>query len=300
MSQELLKQFLLYLSSERGYSPHTLRAYQNDLEDFNRFLSESGIEVEEVNVLILREYALRLKLRGLEISSISRKMSAVRSFLKFLRLRGKIKAVTIGKAGTFKQKIKLPYVPLEEEINTLIDRVDGESFEQLRDRALLELLYGSGLRVSEVASLKLGDLNLSVATIKVRGKGGKERLVPINRKTEDVLRKYLDKRDEVLRKLGKSTNYLFINRFGKKISERWIFEIVRREGKKLGLVRLHPHALRHAFATHLLNAGMDLRSLQELLGHSSLATTQRYTSINYDYLLRVYLSAHPRAKDKEF
>lgn len=299
MEQELIEDFLSYLNSEKGYSQHTLRAYRRDLSDFFGFLEESKIDVERITATNLREYALRLKLRGLEVSSISRKISAIRSFLKFLQLRGKAGATPIKKVNTLRQRGKLPYVPLEEEINNLIDKIEGEDFDHLRRRALFELLYGSGLRVSEVASLRVDDINFSIGFLKVRGKRGKERLVPLSKRAEDSLRKYLQKREELLKTLGKTSEYLFINRLGRKISERWIFEIIRREGKKVGLIKLHPHALRHAFATHLLNAGMDLRSLQELLGHSSLATTQRYTTVNYEYLLRVYLSAHPRARDRE-
>lgn len=299
MQLELVDEFISYLENERGYSDHTLRAYRRDVLDFIRFLQESKTELEHVNTLTLRAFSLALKVQGLDVNSIARKISAVRSFLKFLRLRGFQVRYSQGRTSSIKKRIKLPYVPTEEELNTLIDNLKGEDFLSLRERAIMELLYGSGIRVSEVTALKIEDINFSTGTLRVRGKGNKDRLVPMNKKTAEVLKAYLKKREELLTKLNRTSNYVFVNRMGKRLSERWVFEVVRRAGRKIGLYRLHPHSLRHAFATHLLNAGMDLRSIQELLGHSSLATTQRYTSINYDYLLQVYTSSHPRATDKE-
>ena len=194
---------------------------------------------------------------------------------------------------------KIPFVPGEEEINTAIEQEKNEDFLSLRNRAIFEIAYGCGLRVSEIANLNLKNLDLDLRILKIKGKGGKERIVPIGKKGAEVLKKYLIKRNEYLAKLKKTSEYLFLNFRGEKISDRGIGLLVKKWGIKHGIPYLHPHTLRHAFATHLLNAGADLRNIQEMLGHSSLATTEIYTKVNYEYLLKVYLKAHPRAKEEK-
>jgi integrase/recombinase XerC len=294
-----LKEFLDYLEKEKNYSKETLRAYQGDLEEFMKFLERKELSLEEIETLHLREYFSEFKNRGFKASTLMRKISALKSFLKFLSKRGYLPSKAYIKFNFGRRPRRLPYVPLEEEINNLIDNLSEENFLELRKKAIFEIFYGCGLRVSEVANLKVGDLSLEAGFLKVRGKGNKERLVPMNKKAQRVLEKYLMEREKFLKALSIYTDYLFINQRGKKLSTRWIFEIIRKEGERHKLFRLHPHALRHAFATHLLNAGMDLRSIQELLGHSSLATTEKYTQIQYDYLLKVYMTSHPRAKSEK-
>lgn len=294
-----LAEFLNYLENEKNYSRETLRAYQRDLEDFLNFLESSNLKLEEIEEPHLRQYFYQLKERGLKVLSLMRKMSAIKSFLRFLSKRGYIPSKGYLRLNLGRKKESLPYVPLEEEINALIDNISESDFLSLRKKAIFEIFYGGGLRISEVANLKLSDLSLSAGLIRVCGKGKRERLVPLNRRALTVIKKYLEERKKLLEKLSKDTEYLFINRQGKRLTTRWIFEIIKREGERHKLFRLHPHALRHAFATHLLNAGMDLRSIQELLGHSSLATTERYTKVQYEYLLKVYFKAHPRAKSKK-
>ncbi|MEZ0344193.1 MAG: site-specific tyrosine recombinase/integron integrase [Caldimicrobium sp.] len=289
-------EFLKYLSSEKNYSKETIRAYSSDLKDFEAFLEKVKIKLEDLEEHHLREYFFELKKRGFKALTIMRKISAVKSFLRFLSKRGYVPSKTHIKLNLGRKPQTLPYVPLEEEINRLIDNLSGDNFLELRKKAIFEILYGCGLRISELANLKIGDLSLETGIIRVYGKGSKERLVPINRRALEVLKKYLKERETLLKRLSESTEYLFINQRGKKLSTRWIFEIIKREGERYKLYRLHPHALRHAFATHLLNAGMDLRSIQELLGHSSLATTEKYTKVQYEHLLKVYMHAHPRAK----
>ncbi len=294
-----ISQFLQYLESEKNYSKETIRAYSSDLRDFEAFLQRAEIKLEELKEHHLRDYFLELKKRGLKALTVMRKMSAIKSFLRFLSKRGIIPSKAYIKFNVGRKPQSLPYVPLEEEINTLIDNLPEENFLELRKKAIFEIFYGCGLRISEVANLKISDISLEIGILKVYGKGNKERLVPINKRALRVLRKYLEKREELLKSLSFQTEYLFINQRGKKLSTRWIFEIIKKEGERYKLFRLHPHALRHAFATHLLNAGMDLRSIQELLGHSSLATTEKYTKIQYEHLLKVYMQAHPRAKSSK-
>jgi len=296
---ELLSEFLEYLEREKNFSQHTLRAYALDLKNFKEFLSERKLEIKDFSSFHFRAYFFELKKRGYKGSTLIRKVSALRSFLKFLSKRGYFSGMSLLKIPSFKAKKSLPYVPLEEELNHLINQLPEEGFSSLRTKVIFELLYGCGLRVSELANLKIEDISFEAETIRIKGKGGKERLVPLHEKLKSLLKEYLILRKEVLERLGKDSPYLLINLKGKGLSTRFIFEIIKKEGKKFKLFKLHPHALRHAFATHLLNAGMDLRSLQELLGHSSLATTERYTQVQYEYLFQVYFEAHPRAKAKE-
>lgn len=291
-----LTEFLKYLSNEKNCSKETIRAYFSDLKDFEVFLEKVKIKLADLEEQHLRWYFFELKKRGLKALTIMRKISAIKSFLRFLSKRGYIPSKTHIRLNLGRKPQILPYVPLEEEINSLIDNLLEDTFFELRKKALFEILYGCGLRISEIANLKVGDLSLETGILRVFGKGNKERLVPINKRALKVLRKYLEERKKILKKFSSHTDYLFISQRGRKLSIRWIFEIIKKEGERHKLYRLHPHALRHAFATHLLNAGLDLRSIQELLGHSSLATTEKYTKVHYEHLLKVYMQAHPRAK----
>ncbi len=295
MEDYLLQNFLTFLEVEKNYSPETLRAYRKDLLQFSEFLQERDLTFKDLKPSYVKVYLLELKKKNLKESTLLRKFSAIQSFLKYLQKRGEIKETFIFRFYQGRRREILPYTPLEEEINQLLDSLKEEDFIGLRKRALLELMYGSGLRIYEVRDLKLENLNLTLGIVRIKGKGNKERLVPIGKKAEKVLILYLEKRKAFLEKLGQESPYLFLNQRGKRLSERFIRKIVKDIGRSFGLFRLHPHSLRHSFATHLLNSGMDLRSIQELLGHSSLATTQRYTKVQYEYLLQSYLKAHPRA-----
>ncbi len=293
--RDRVEDFLKFLEIEKNYSPQTLRAYRVDLSQFLEFLKQSGYSQAELSPFHLKGYVLELKKRGLKASSLSRKVSALKSFARYLLQRGEIQGIPLSKMSIGRIRSPLPRVPFEEELNLMLDALEGEDFKSLRTKAIFELLYATGLRVSEAGSLKLEDLSLESGLMRTKGKGGKERVLPVGKRALKVLSQYLEKRKELLGKLKKDSPYLFINQRGEKLSERWIFELIKKEGLRHGLLSLHPHALRHAFATHLLNAGMDLRSIQELLGHSSLATTQKYTKVQYEFLLKNYLKAHPRA-----
>jgi integrase/recombinase XerC len=293
--RDKVEDFLKFLEIEKHYSPQTLRAYRVDLSQFLDFLKQSEYSQAELSPIHLKSYVLELKKRGLKASSLSRKISALKSFAKYLFQRGEIQGSSLSKMNIGRIRSPLPRVPFEEELNVMLDCLEGEDFKALRTKAILELIYATGLRVSEASSLKLEDLSLTSGFLRTKGKGGKERVLPVGKRALKVLSRYLEKRKELLRNLKKDSPYLFINLRGERLSERWIFELIKREGRRCGLLGLHPHALRHAFATHLLNAGMDLRSIQELLGHSSLATTQKYTKVQYEFLLKNYLKAHPRA-----
>ncbi len=300
MIKNLLEDFLNYLSFEKNYSVNTIRGYRKDLEEFLKFLEAQKIEsLESLEPFHLRYYLLFLKREKREPTTIARKLSSIRSFFKYLLKQKKVKKNLVNYLSNPKISKKLPLVPTEEEINNFIDNLEEgrNEFLDLRDRALLEIAYGCGLRVSEIANLTLDQINFGLQIIRIVGKGKKERIVPFGKKAFKALKDYLEIRDFLLSKLNKETNYVFLNLRGERLTERGIRYVIKERGKKQGLFYLHPHTLRHAFATHLLNAGVDLRSIQEMLGHSSLTTTEVYTKVNYEYLLKTYLKAHPRAKE---
>ncbi len=301
MLKKELNEFIKFLTYEKAYSFHTIRSYKKDLEDFLNFLNSFKItDLEEIQSLHLKSYLYLLKRQGNSAITISRKLSSLRSFLKFLLKNGKIKKNLIVNLVNPKTPKKLPYVPTEEEVNLFIDKINGEDFINLRDRALLEIIYGCGLRVSEVVNLTLDQINLEINILKICGKGKKERIVPFGKKAKDAINRYLKVREERLKQLKKTTFYVFINFKGERLTERGIYYIVKKRALEGKLPGLHPHTLRHSFATHLLNAGADLRSIQEFLGHKSLTTTEIYTRVNYEYLLNTYLKAHPRAREKDW
>ncbi len=295
--EKLLEKFLNYLATEKNYSKHTLRAYKKDIQNFFDFLKKEDIYLEEVDSKKLSLYTYYLKKNGLNEKSIGRKLSAIKSFFKFLNHKNILKKTLF---ITYpKVKKRLPYVPSEEQINTLIEEIEGEDYFSIRNRMIFELGYGSGLRVSEMSNLKIEDLDANEGFLRVKGKGNKERIVFFSRAFREKLPEYLEKRENFLKGLNKDSKFFFLNNRGERLSDRGIRYILEKVTKEKG-VYLHPHTLRHAFATHLLNAGCDLRSIQKLLGHSSLATTEIYTSLSYEKLLEVYLKSHPLAKKENF
>jgi integrase/recombinase XerC len=311
-------QFLNYLRSVRNASPHTLRSYQTDLSQFIIFLSPPGVEtpaIAEITHLMIREFVAHLHDLGLEKSSIARKLAAIRSLFKFSVREGMVLRNPARLVATPKLPKRIPSVLSAEDLNTFLDGVvagpatssskrkrpgaPNESRALVkRDRAILELLYASGLRVSELTGLNFADIDRKELMLRVRGKGNKERIIPYGGKAEQALEAYGSIRDEILRKAGRRGNYqaVFLNHLGTRLTPRSVARIVKKYVRLINVNwDLHPHSLRHAFATHLLADGADLRAIQELLGHSSLSTTQRYTHASIRQLLEVYDKAHPRA-----
>ncbi len=280
--------FMGYLFSEKGISGHTLRAYRNDLEKFIDFINMSPINVE---IKDIRGYISFLISTGLKRSSVSRTLATLRSFYRFLYSQGFIKNNPARYVSSIKVDKTLPnFLTLDDTILLIESPKDG-GFLSLRDRAILELLYGSGLRVSEISNLDMEDVNLREGVVRVKGKGKKERIVPLSGKCIDAMRSYLAQRIQIKKKEGE---VFFINRSGKRLTDRTIRRIVVKYAKEKGIPsRIGPHTLRHTFATHLLESGADLRVIQELLGHSSLSTTQKYTHIDVRHLMDVYDMAHP-------
>jgi integrase/recombinase XerC len=316
-----LKAFLEYLALNRNASAHTVRAYESDLSQFIAHVAaEAGIKKADLQPTQLDRSAIRGFLARLHGESNSRatsarKLAAVRTFLRYLLREQLIDGDPGALVATPKREVRMPAHLSEDEMTALVDAPDTSDPLGRRDRAILELFYASGLRLSELAGLDLDDVNLSARMVRVLGKGGKERLVPFNTTTGKALREYLKDREGILqagsgtsgpprrsrrssaRRGSSASRPLFLNYRGGRLTDRSIDRLVRRYVTSSGAREgISPHALRHSFATHLLQRGADLRAIQELLGHARLSTTQRYTHVNAAQLLDVYRKSHPRAR----
>lgn len=288
--KEYIEKFIRYLDVEKGVSEHTLRAYRKDLEEFSR--SVQG-EPDQVDVIDLRGFIASQIQQGLSKTTVSRRLSSVRSFFRFLYREGYRKSNPAKLVSNPKLPKLLPRFLSVDDVFSLVEKPQGIGFLPARDRAILELLYSSGLRVSELSGIDTDDMSLKESLIKIRGKGKKERIVPIGSKALDAMKSYV-----IERMLMKSRDKaLFLNRNGKRLTERGVRRVVVKYARAIALHgRIGPHTLRHSFASHLLQGGADLRVIQELLGHSSLSTTQKYTHLDVTHLMDVYDKAHPLAK----
>jgi integrase/recombinase XerC len=302
----LIQQFVHYLSLEKNASPHTCRGYRKDLEGFEVFLKAAGmylspagtVEMEKVDRMAIRKYMSFLHRKNKK-SSIARKISTLRSFFKYLIKEQRIASNPAKSVSTPKVEKTLPTTLTVDEAFRLMEspeRIPQNSSavsreNGLRDRAILELLYSSGLRVSELVGLNLNQLDLDLGIVRVMGKGRKERIVPVGGKAIEASRAYLEERG-----VFKGEDPIFINSFGGRLTARTVGRLVKKYTRHSGIFRkVSPHSLRHTFATHLLDAGADIREIQEMLGHSSLSTTQRYTHVSMGKLMEVYDRAHPRS-----
>lgn len=291
--------FVEYLQIEKNASPLTVKYYQNDLETFFNFLHEEAIQdIKDVDERVVRVFLTRLYNQKLSRRSVSRKVSVLRSFYRFLARENLIAENPVAHIMLPKLDKTLPSFLYKEELEKLFEANDTTTSVGQRDQAILEVLYGTGIRVSECQGLRLGDVDFAIGTIFVKGKGNKERYVPFGRFAEIALETYINEgRDELLNKTTEKTDYLFLNANGQPLTARGIRYILSKMVKRAALtVNVHPHKLRHTFATHMLNEGADLRVVQELLGHESLSTTQIYTHVTKDHLRKVYMKSHPRAK----
>jgi len=297
--QEIFNRYINYLEAERNASPYTVRNYTTDLLGFFQFLRTKGIgSLQVVDRHTLRDYLSHLTEQGFVKASIARKLSAIRSFYRYLVREEILSANPLEKASSPKLDRRLPSFLTIEEIGRLLAAPDLSSPVGQRDRALIELLYASGLRVSELAQLNLEQVNLDTREIRVWGKGSKERMVLMGEPAAKALSVYLNQgRPELLAK--KRSNALFLNRYGGRLIDRRVQRILKKYASLAGIdKKVHPHMLRHTFATHLLDGGADLRVVQELLGHANLSSTQIYTHVTKSQAKKVYLSAHPLAREK--
>ncbi|MGA7685715.1 MAG: tyrosine recombinase XerC [Terriglobales bacterium] len=287
--------FLRHLR-ERNASPHTIKAYTCDLDAFSAYIGTRDLKA--IDHIAIRGFLSHLYEKGLSKTSVARSLAAVRSLYRWLAQEGVVEQNPAKLVSTPRLAKKLPRVPTIEEVNSVLDGKMPEvaSFPE-RDRLLLELLYGCGIRNSELVGINLDDIRLSNEAILIRGKGKKERYVPSGGSARDAFAHYLPWRQQLLATLKKSTPALLLNQRGGRLTTRSVGRIVKRIAVAMGLSPdVHPHTLRHAFGTHMLEEGADLRAIQELLGHERLATTQRYTQLSVKHMMSVYDQTHPRAK----
>jgi integrase/recombinase XerC len=287
--------FLRHLR-ERNSSPHTIKAYSGDLANFAAYAGSRGWK--SIDHIVIRGFLSQLYEKGLGKTSVARSLAAVRSLYRWLAQEGVVEQNPAKLVATPKLPKKLPRVPTIEEMNSVFDGGMPEvaAFPE-RDRLMLELLYGCGIRNSELTGINLDDIRVSAEAILIRGKGKKERYVPFGGAVGGALQPYLAARQEVLAEAHKTTPALLINRRGGRLTTRSVGRITKKIAVAKGLsADVHPHTLRHAFGTHLVEEGADLRAIQELLGHERLATTQRYTQLSMKQVLQVYDQTHPRAK----
>jgi len=299
--QEVFTKYVNYLEAERNASAYTVRNYTTDLLAFFQFLRDRGVSsLKEVDRHVLRDYLAHLMEHGFAKSRIACKLSAIRSLYRYLLREEMIATNPAATTSSPKLDKRLPSFLTTEEMGRLLEAPDLSTPQGQRDRALLELLYASGLRVSELANLNLDQVNLNTNEIRVWGKGAKERIALMGEPAAEALRAYLQQgRPKLFGTRIRMTNALFINRYGERLIERRVQRILEKYANTAGIgKRVYPHMLRHTFATHLLDGGADLRVVQELLGHANLSSTQIYTHVTRSQARKVYLSAHPMAQEK--
>jgi integrase/recombinase XerC len=286
---EVSRQFSRYLSTEKAVSPHTRRAYEGDIREFLRFLEESGYG--EVDHQAIRAYVAE-RYGGLKKSSLSRKISSVRVFFKFLKKKGQLKDNPAALIRNPRAEKRLPKFYTVDEMFHFLDTLPEETWINLRNRAIFELIYSTGMRAQEALDLDVTDVHLEGLWAIVKGKGGKERVLPFGEKARSALEHYVE---GARSKRRESVEALFVNRQGYRLSYRGLLKVMKKHQLSVSLFKdLALHGIRHSFATHMLNGGADLRSIQELLGHSKLSTTQKYTHISMDKIMEIYDKAHPR------
>jgi integrase/recombinase XerC len=309
-----IEKYLDYLRYQRNASPHTIRNYASDLEQFFHYLTHTPEgeerpepELDQIDNLTIREFLGALYRKQNRKSSIARKLASIRSFMKFLSGQEAISSNPARSVVSPKKESRLPdYLEIDSAVS-LIESPDTGTDLGKRDRAILEMLYAAGIRVGELVGLDLGDISIDEGLVRVLGKGSKERIVPFGERARESLEDYLKVRGKRIRAKGSPRSAarhpegeaLFLNVRGGRLTARSVWNIVDRYvGRLAERLKVHPHTLRHTFATHMLNAGADLRTIQELLGHESLSTTQKYTHVSVEQLIRVYESCHPRAGNK--
>ncbi len=291
--------FVSYLTAEKNFSRHTVTAYARDLQQFREFMAAhtgaADADPAEVDHLTMRLYLGELTDRGIGKRSVARKLAAIRSFFRFLVRKKKLASNPAMNIVTPRLPKKLPSFLDEPSVHAMMDLPDTSTPAGLRDRAILELLYGTGIRVGELTGLVVGGLDLRGGTVKVRGKGSKDRILPMGGRARDALSRYLVARGAGA-ETGRRADRVFVNGKGSELNRREVYRIVRKYISMVSEIdRKSPHVLRHTFATHLLNNGADLTAVRELLGHESLATTQLYTHVTVEKLKRIYNQAHPKA-----
>lgn len=297
---ELIRQFVDYLRQERAYSEYTIEAYARDLQQFAAFYGEYAnqvpLDVRQVNRIGVRHYLGMLAEAGLAMSSITRKLASLKAFFKYHVRVGSLSVNPVALVKSPKTDKKLPTTLSEEQIARLIDEIPGDGFVPVRDKAILELFYSTGVRLSELLNLNFGDVNFNGLTIRVFGKGAKERILPFGKKAAQAVQEYLKIRRREFGQVNLQ-DALFISKRNRRIARPTVQKMVSRMLKTISDQKhLSPHVLRHSFASHLLDRGADLNAVKDLLGHTSLSTTQLYTHIRIEKMKEVYKQAHPHGE----
>lgn len=295
MQRDLTREFLSYLQVERGLAKNSLASYKRDLAKLRKFSDEEELDIVHLSRRDLRGFIASLSKSGLSPSSIGRIISAVRGFYKFLLLDGHIKKHPAEDLDTPSKGFYLPNFMTEDEVEKLLAQPDISGEIGLRDRAILELMYAAGLRVSEAANLRITDIDLDAGILTCKGKGNKQRKVPLGKSAVEWLKSYLAKRKK---KEHIEMRNLFVTSLSRPITRQTIFKFIKEYAGKANLHEVSPHTLRHSFATHLLQGGADSRSVQAMLGHADISTTQIYTHVTDNHLRKTYEKFHPRAKNK--
>ncbi|MEW6196202.1 MAG: site-specific tyrosine recombinase XerD [Bacteroidota bacterium] len=294
--ETFVKEYLTILRFEKNLSDNTIQSYQNDINNFISYLSANNIrDLNEVGPKMISDFFDDQRKKGRDSSTTARYMSSIKGFFNYLEDSGYIEKNPTEKLVQVKRSRKLPPVLSFADIEKILNTPKTDNIIGLRDKAILELFYSSGLRVSELINLKISDLFLNDEFIRVLGKGSKERIVPIGSSAIKWVQEYIIKARPYLEKKNKSLNYIFLNKRGTKLSRMWIWKIFNYYSKEAGIkIEIHPHTFRHSFATHLLEGGADLRAVQEMLGHADISTTQIYTHVNREYIKQVHRDHHPR------
>lgn len=298
LMEKNISEFIEYMQIEKNASKRTISAYQDDINHFQAFLqSENILNWQEVNYGIIRHYLTLLYQEGLSRSSVTRHLSSLRSFYHFLMREAVIEYNPFKQVQLPKAEQALPEFFYEDELQPLFEVSDLTSPLGQRNQVIIELLYAAGLRVTELVQLKLDDIDFYLDTLYILGKGNKERYVPFGKKATEIMRTYIQDGRKILTEKTESHSFLLVNQKGNPLTSRGVRYILNKMVEETSITQnIYPHKLRHTFATHLLNNGADLRSVQELLGHSKLSTTQIYTHVTKDRLSQIYRSAHPRAQ----
>lgn len=288
---DTVEQFLNYLTVEKGLSPNTLDAYQRDISKFRSFLEETGKDILHFKKSDVISFINNLRDSGNQASTLARYVATLRGFCRFLLMEGIIQEDPVENLSTPKGWKRLPRIIGADEVSVLLKKPEGKRLS-LRDRAILEIMYSSGLRASEVINIKMGDIHFEAGFITVTGKGSKERVVPINEPTLRTLKQYIEEsRPDLLRK--KTSQFLFLAKGGKPMTRQRLWQLIKTYSVELSAA-ISPHTLRHCFASHLLDGGADLRALQKMLGHTDISTTQLYTKVTPERLKKIHKSYHPR------
>lgn len=286
-----IERFLYYLTVEKGLSANTLEAYRRDIQKFNVYLESGGKSIINFKRSDLVSFITNLRDSGNQASTLARNIASLRGLCKFLLMEGIIKEDPVENLSTPKGWKRVPKILGIEDVSSLLEKPHGEKLS-LRDKAILEIIYSSGLRASEVVNMKTGDINFEAGFITIQGKGSKERVIPVNETALKTLKRYIEELRPVL--LNKKTShYLFLRKGGKPMTRQRLWQLIKMYSKELS-IKISPHTLRHCFASHLLDGGADLRALQKMLGHTDISTTQIYTKVTPERLKKIHKEYHPR------